>query len=159
MSFEYCLVVQMPKHWSFEDTKKRLDRLCSVLATPTVESVSTTLREFWVLLYINDLGGGERLYTPALVSQVLRMPWSWSLHQGSSLKKKFDWWRHQPCHMTRVYFTNQKLFLLTSEKNGWWRHNSTSLVKVILHDKFQLNCMSRTCETGWSLFSCWNSSL
>ena len=86
MSFEYCLVVQMPKHWSFEDTKKLLDRLCSVLATPTVECVSTTLREFWVLLYIKDLEG-ERLYTPALVSQVLHMPWSWSLHQGWSLKK------------------------------------------------------------------------
>ena len=37
MSFEHCLVVQMPKHWSFEDAKKILDHLCSVLATPIVE--------------------------------------------------------------------------------------------------------------------------
>ena len=64
MSFEYCLVVQMPKHWSFEDTKKLLDRLCSVLATPTVECVSTTLREFWVLYYISRIWRGRDCTPP-----------------------------------------------------------------------------------------------
>ena len=40
MSFEHCLVVQIPKHWSFKDVKKILDHLCSVLATLTVQHVS-----------------------------------------------------------------------------------------------------------------------
>ena len=40
MSFEHCLVVKMPRHWSFEDAKQILDHLCSVLATPIVECVS-----------------------------------------------------------------------------------------------------------------------
>ena len=40
MSFEHCLVVQIPKHWSFKDEKKILDHLCSVLATLIVQHVS-----------------------------------------------------------------------------------------------------------------------
>ena len=53
---------------------------------------------------------------PPPVSQVLHMLWSWNLHQGWPLIKEVDWWRHQPCHVTRVYFTDQKPFLLTSAK-------------------------------------------
>ena len=44
------------------------------------------------------------------------MLWSWNLHLGWPLIKEADWWRHHPCHVTHVYFTDQRPFLLASAK-------------------------------------------
>ena len=84
-----------------------------------------TLREFWVLLYAMNFFWGCTSPSGISGSGIS----SWNLHQGWPLIKEVDWWRHQPCHVTRVYFKDQKPLLLTSAKNGWCRHKSTSLVK------------------------------
>ena len=93
------------------------------------------------------------VYTPPpLETRLPYMVWSWNLHQWCPLTKEVDWWRHQFCHVTHVYFTDQNAFLLTSAEFEKWRHQSTSFVKGTYLWKFQVDTTSWSQDIAWSWF-------
>ena len=88
--------------------------------------------------------GGGGGYTPGISGSTYAM--KLKLTPGMALDKR-SWLITHLCHLTRVYFTDQQPFLITSATNDWWRHKSTSLIKDTYYGKFQLNYTFRTCET------------
>ena len=75
-------------------------------------------KEFWVtpsrslVLSITEASLGI-LHLPSLKSQFPHMVWNWNFDHGFSLTKDDDWWSYDFDHITHVYFTDGKLFLLT----------------------------------------------
>ena len=129
LTIEVCYT-KFPFEWNF--CQNALYLLWEIFATTGwkdlhVANVSRlmtrtlTLHTAWFSIYPKQLQR-RGMYTPLVVSQVLHMLWSWKLQQRWPLIKEVDRWHQQSCHVTCVYFTDQKPFLLTSAKNGWWRH-------------------------------------
>ena len=76
-------------------------------------SHTLTLRDFWVLLFANNFFLEEGVYTPGISGCTYAM--KLKLTPGMALDKR-SWLITHLCHVTRVYFSDQKPFLITSAK-------------------------------------------
>ena len=79
--------------------------------------------------------------------------WSvWNWHQAYPKTKDVDWWRHDFTHVTHVYFTEQKSFVLTSAKTEKWRHQWSFLVKETYWWELQVDNTYGSQDLALSLF-------
>lgn len=76
------------------------------------------------------------------------MVWTWNLPHRYFLINNGDWWNHQLGHVTDVYFTGQKLFIVTSLKIIY--HSSSSGAHFW---RIQLHIMFKTLVVRWSVSS------